>query len=104
VELVATGSQYLHYTNYHPLVIKYLEDAREWDKLGCWISIIWAIWGPNRAANLESATRSLVRGQPGAFQKLERWIEVLQRGGREIELFRSLCEQRNLNVAEPHTL
>jgi len=103
VELLASSTMSFRGTIYSPLVIGSLEDAREWHKLGCWIAIVWAIWGPDGAANLEPATLSLFHNQPGTFQKLERWIEALQRRGWNIEQFQSLCEQRNLNVAGPDT-
>jgi len=103
VEILASPTVYLQGAIYSPLVIESLEDAGEWHKLGCWIAIVWAIWDPSEAANLESATLSLFHRQPGTFRKLERWIEVLQRCGWNIEKFQSLCEQRNLNVAGPDT-
>jgi len=104
VELIGSkGRGFLHYMVYNPLVIGSLEDTGEWDRLGCWIAVVWAIWGPNEAANLESATLSLFHRQPGTFQKLAQRIEILQRSGPKIEPFRILCEQRNLDVAGPHS-
>jgi len=53
----------------------FLQDAKEWDKLACWISVVWMIWPPEDGGateeDLENVMLSLLHQQPGALQKVE---------------------------------
>ena len=56
-----------------------LADEAEWDKLECWIGVIWMVWPPvgrNSAGDLERVTRLLFRELPGSIQRLGRWMEL----------------------------
>jgi len=101
VEFAVSKPKRLRYTPYDPHIMESLEEAEEWDRLECWIGIVWAMWGPDcrvhwRAANLEPATLSLFRKKTGAYQKLERWMERI--GERVLEPFQQMCERENFNA------
>jgi len=83
-------------TAYHPRIIISLENAREWDKLECWVGVVWMVWtsGPKNE-DLQRVTLLLFRQQPNAIQKLKGWIH--QRSNRqwytEPKAFQQICEQ-----------
>ena len=59
---------------YSPHVIISLQDAKEWDKLKCWICIIWIMWledSETKEEDLEHVMLSLFHQQPAALQKPE---------------------------------
>ena len=84
---------------YNPRIMTQLINAQEWDKLECWMGIIWMVWPPGAGVMAEEdLDRSMVllfRQRPGASQKLERWMERWsQEHGEEVpESFRRLCGQ-----------
>lgn len=86
-------------------IIESLEGAKEWDKLECWICVVWVLWNPGssdaRATNLESATLSLFRRRPGAIQKLDGWMEKV--GWWRLESYQARCGRGSLDVAGQHT-
>jgi len=90
---------------YDQHVMEFLEGAKEWGKLQCWFCVVWASWGPNtwrpKVADLESMAMSLFRDQPGAYQKVEGWMERL--GQPELEAFRQMCERVNIGVVGGRT-
>ena len=61
------------------LVMMLLEDDQEWDKLECWIGIVWMVWPPETGGttrgDVERIMFLLFHQRPGAIQKLERQIE-----------------------------
>ena len=65
-------------TAYSSRVMGFLLEAQEWDKLECWIGVIWMVWSPDTdeiVENLERTMVSLFRQRPGAAETLEGWME-----------------------------
>ena len=65
---------------YNRDVAIYLADGEEWDKLECWLAVVWMQWTPrpgNVENSLEDAMKSLFQQQPdavqGLTQRMERW-------------------------------
>ena len=110
VERTILGSKGLKFALYNKYahIMESLEDAKEWDKLECWIGVIWMVWAYVAsgddviAANIESATLSLFHRRPGVAQKIERWIERRYRG-QQPDSFRNLCERWRLGAGGQHT-
>ena len=97
-ELASLGPWELEDSAYDPRLMTYLDDAGEWEKLGCWVGVVWMAWPPGddvpTEGDLERATLSLSRQRPDAIQKLEQWME--QRGDRSQptpESFQRICGQ-----------
>ena len=62
---------------YDPQVTDILLGAQEWDKLECWVGVIWVLWPPeidNTQGDLVRAMVSLLRRRPGAAQKVAGWM------------------------------
>ena len=80
-------------------IMKSLEDAKEWDKLGCWMGVVWMAWPPEIGSAMEEGVRRLMfllfHKQPGAMQKLEQWMERWSKSrGRAVpKAFQEICEQ-----------
>ena len=78
VELAVSDPWGLEFRDTDALKIaRSLVDAQEWDKLECWIGVVWTC---SKSAgimeeDLESSTLLLLHHRPGAAQKLEQWIE-----------------------------
>ena len=72
-------------------ITKSLVEAQEWDKLECWIGVVWMSLGvvdgieEEIEEDLESSMMLLLRRRPRATQKLKKWIERwCQETGRSI--------------------
>ena len=69
------------YATYNPDVTTPLVCAEEWDKLECWMGVVWMAWPPdpgNVAKDLEDAMGLLEKERPGAVRKrMEQWSEKL---------------------------
>ena len=82
-----------------PRVITSLEGDQEWDKLECWMGVIWVAWPPETGTTAEEDARrvmlSLLCQRPGAVSKLEKWVgRWSERCGRAVpETFQRMCEQ-----------
>ena len=99
-ELSILESQHLEGVTRSPDVVKYLEGGGHgWDKLECWMGIVWMAWLPETGSTAEGevrvATLSLFRQRTGAVQKLERWMERWSgRCGKVVpQSFQQTCEQ-----------
>ena len=72
--------------NYGLNIAESLVEAQEWDKLECWIGIVWmslpGVEG-RTGEDLENSMVLLFCQRPGAAQKLERWIERWSRRREE---------------------
>jgi len=74
-----------------PHIVTSLEDTKQWDKLQCWMGIIWIWWSLGAKMDeeletdekLEHMTLSLFQQQPSAIQKLEQWVGKLDYPERE---------------------
>ena len=98
VDLAFLGPWGLQYSAYDPRFMAHLESAEEWDKLRCWVGVVWMAWPPEdnmlTEGDLKDAMLLLFRKQPDAIQKLEQWME--QRSNRSQytpESFQRICEQ-----------
>jgi len=106
-ELTISSPRLLRITGFYDQhVMKSLEEAKEWGKLRCWFCAVWASWGPNKPhskeADLKSVALSFFRSQPGAYEKVEGWMERL--GQPELEAFRQMCPRANLSAIGGDTL
>jgi len=90
--------------NYSPFTMASLKEAEEWDKLECWMGIVWILWPPEEGKtteDLEHITLSLFHQRPSVIQKLEWWIEQWADGWRQIpESFQQICKQAHDEVAQ----
>ena len=82
VDLVVLGPWSLGANTHNPHIMTSLEDTKEWDKLECWMGVIWMIWSVGGEMDekletdekLEYVTLSLFQQRPGAIQKFEQWM------------------------------
>ena len=100
VELVPSASRGLKLDFAHGLqTIAFLTEAEEWDKLECWMGVVWMVspWKANAMAEGELGHSMLLlfRQRPGAVQKLEQWMGRWdrRRGSSIPESFKRICEQ-----------
>jgi hypothetical protein len=85
-------------TVYTPHVTSSLLGSQEWNKLECWMGIVWVLWPPETedvAEDLKHAMKSLFCQQPSAVHKLTRWVK---RGWKEQWMdppksFQLMCKQ-----------
>ena len=89
---------------YDPQVTTSLLEGQEWDKLECWMGIVWMAWPPQTDAtteDVERVTALLLGQQPGAVQKLtermERWKTL--ENGEVPEAFRRVCGRPHETVS-----
>ena len=85
----------------NPDIIASLEGNQDWDKLECWMGVVWMLWplisGKMKVEDLQRATLSLFRQRPGAIQKLRKWMG--QRSPRTLETFQQICNQASPEAA-----
>ena len=98
VELAILVSRPFEETAYSSCVAGFLVESQEWDKLECWMGVIWMAWPPETDAMMEDLERMMVssfRQRPDAAQKLEQWMKRWgQRRGRDIpESFQRICKR-----------
>ena len=87
-------------------ITTFLKDSQEWDKLECWICVVWTIWPPGTGGTIkedvEYTMLSLFRQRPDAIQKLkqrmERWSE--ENDYQVPESFQSICERGCFEAAQ----
>jgi len=97
-------------SSYNPQTIVSLESGKEWDKLECWVGIVWMVWPPGcgktTEEDLQHITLLLVHQQPSAIQKLGQWMERWsKRSSKGIpEAFQQICKQVHPNPAEQEVL
>jgi len=103
VEFSLSGSLRPGGMTWDPDITKNLESNREWEKLECWMGIVWMLWPPETGitteADLRCVSLSLYRQRPGSVWKLgrrlvERWKEERPEGVPES--FRRICDQARL--------
>ena len=99
VELAVSTQRWTQITlriTYNSRIVEFLT---EWDKLECWMGVVWMTWPPGADVvteeELDRSMRLLFRQRPGAAQKLEQWMgRWSQVHGKEIpESFSRLCKQ-----------
>ena len=70
----------LGHISYRSHITLSLEKAQEWDRLECWMGVVWMAWPPEAddsatIEELEHVMISLFKQQPNAAQKLEQWMK-----------------------------
>jgi len=94
---------------YNPHIIISLQDAKEWDKLKCWICIVWIVWPEDSETqdDLEHVMLSLFHQQPAALQKLEEWMKQWSQvhwWHKIPNSFQQICKQGHDKVTQQNTL
>ena len=105
VELTVSEPQMLAGSTCSPETMTSLEVAGEWDKLECWMGVVWMLWSPEEGGEAEEdlgcITLSLFHKQQGAIQKLEQWMEQWADGWRQIpESFQQICKKAHDRAAQ----
>ena len=107
VERVAFWLDVLETSTYSPHTMVSLVDAKEWDKLKCWITIVWLVWPPEGGntteEELEDAMFSLFHQQPGVLQELEEKMEQWSKEWSWIhipESFKKICKKAHVRGAQ----
>ena len=111
VELAISWSLWLRYdVTYNPQIMKSLAEAQEWSKLECWMETVWILWPPEADGiteeDLGHSILSLFRQRPGAFEKLEHWMERWSQTNHKSvpESFQRICKQAQEEIAQWDTL
>ena len=86
------------FVHYNPRVTSSLLEAHEWEKLECWMGVVWMMWPPlisDVPEDLKNAMESLLRNRPGAVRKLTEWMERSSERRKSVvpESFEQICEQ-----------
>jgi len=93
---------------YNPQIMISLQDAKEWDKLVCWIGVVWLVWPPEggktTGEDLELAMLLLFHQLPGALQKLEEQMEQWSGWIGIPESFKQICKQVHDKAAQQAVL
>ena len=98
VELAVSQSLW-HVITYNPQTATFLTEAQEWSKLECWMGTVWIVWPPEADGITEEDLGRLVpllfRKRPGAFGKIEQWMEQWSKKfNKNIPgSFQRICEQ-----------
>ena len=85
-------------TTYDTRVMEFLLGAQEWEKLECWLGVVWMAWLPEPGdvlEDLKNTTNLLFHQKPDAAQKLTQWIrQYCQKWNNVIPTsFRQICER-----------
>jgi len=105
VELVSSSPWTLEDSTYSPHTMTSLKEAEEWNKLECWMGIVWMAWPPEEGETTEEDLRHitllLFHQLSGTIQTLERWIEKWNYGYGQIpESFQRICKQAHDGSAQ----
>jgi len=105
VEFTIFYLQYLEDITYSPHVMASLKEVGEWDKLECWIGIVWMLYPPEggktEEEELRHTTLSLFHKKPDAIHKLMQWMERCAHGQRPIPgSFQQIYEQMHKEEAQ----
>ena len=72
-----------------------LENAEAWDKLMCWVAVVWMVWPPGDGQtteeDLEHAMLSLLHQKSDSIQELEG--KISRWGSGRIESFQRISER-----------
>jgi hypothetical protein len=110
VEYIASGIWWLSHGIYSPHTTTLLEEAGEWNKLKCWMGVVWILWPPGDDRTMEEdlkrVTLLLFHQQPGAVQKLEQWVGQWCEIQRKVvpKPFQLICEQACAEMAQQDIL
>ena len=110
VELLFSESQRPRDVSWNPHIITSLEREQEWDKLECWMGVVWMAWPPEGGKtteeDLERVMRSLSHHRRGAIQSLGEWMERWGGDPNNVapESFQRTCEQVRLKATRQNVL
>ena len=98
VKLTIPYSRRLRSTTYTPYITSSLLEAQEWEKLKCWIGVVWMVWPPETDSipeEVKHAMQSLFHHLPGAVQQLTEWMEQWSKKYRaDVPVsFQKICQQ-----------
>lgn len=100
VECTILESWRLEHIDYRPDITLFLERAQEWDRLECWMGVVWMVWPPKaneleKKRELRCVMVSLFQQQPSAAQGLNQWMEQWSHGCTKeiLESFQPIFEQ-----------
>ena len=103
LEQITLWSQELKVRPYSPQIIKSLQAAEEWEKLGYWMGVVWMVWPPEggRTAegDLEHIMLLLFQHQPGAIQEFQEMMER-EYGYSIPKSFKRICRQVDVEAAQ----
>ena len=108
-ELAFLGPWGLQYGAYSPDSTTYLKDTKKWEKLGCWVGVVWMAWPPEddmpTEGDLEDAMLLLFCKLPDAIQKLEQWMERRRNRSQDTPgSFQRICEQTRRELTRQNAL
>ena len=96
---------------YNPYVMVTLEESEEWDKLKCWIGVVWIMWPPGGGDTTEEELKcvmlSLSQKKPDAIQDLEGQMEQLSNRWIWFEIpkpFQQICKEVYDSMAQQPAL
>lgn len=100
VELSIPVPRLPRYTAWASRIMNSLEDAEEWDKLGCWMGVIWM--AGITTEDLERVTLLLFRQRPCAIETLEQWMERWSKSHNRVvpKAFHQICEKARLEATQ----
>ena len=97
--------------SYNPHVTVALAGSKEWDKLRCWIGVVWMMWPPGGGVTTEEELKhvmlSLSHQKPDAIQELEKQIEKLDKEWSWVKIpesFQQICKQAYDNAVQQPAL
>ena len=99
IELLILESRSLGGVTWSPCIAASLEGDQGWDRLECWVGVVWMVWPPEVGGaaweEVGHAMLSLFRQRPAAIPKLEEWIGrwSVNHGQAVPEEFQRICEQ-----------
>ena len=97
VDLAASWYYMMRLNAYNPGIMVSLEKAGEWDKLMCWVAVVWMVWPPwdgkTTEEDLEHTMLSLFHQQPDSIQMLERKLGSWGRSESFQRISKWVCEQ-----------
>ena len=84
-----------------------LEGSKEWDKLKCWIGVVWMMWPPEGEETTEEELKHVMfllsQKKPDAIQELEKQMEQWSGEWPWVSIPKSLqqiCKQACENTAQ----
>ena len=100
VELSIPVPRLPRYTAWGSRIMRSLEEDEEWDKLECWMGVIWMAGVTTE--DLERVMLLLFRQRPCAIGKLEQWMERWSKSHNRVvpNVFQQICEQARREATE----
>jgi len=91
--------------NCSPQIMTSLEDAKDWEKLECWIGVAWALrhLDSAEAEELKRVALLLFRQRPSAIRRLEQWMGR-RRYSQSSASFLQICKQARIEGGQQNEL